>query len=80
MKDYELWAFIDAGNSVSMTNCGWDEYAIAKTYLESAQWLMRDRIASAIEAATAGETVQQGSTEGESAVPQADAQPPSGDS
>jgi hypothetical protein len=37
--------------------------------------------ASAIEAATAGETVQQGSTEGESAVPdRADAQPPSGDS
>jgi hypothetical protein len=32
-------------------------------------------LASAIEAATAGETVQQGSTEGESAVPKGDAQP-----
>jgi hypothetical protein len=79
MTDDELWTFIEASQSASMTNCGWDAYAIAKSYLNVAQWEMRTRLASAIDARSDA-TRKSGAAEGGSAVGASrDAQPPTGD-
>lgn len=68
MQDPELALFLRACAKVSPINCGWADYAIAKLLFDAARHIAKERLASGIEAAAAGETAETGSTEGESPV------------